>query len=292
MDLALLWELFHYPILAALGAGAVVPLVGCFLFLRRTSFYGLALPQFSAAGVAAGFMAMPWWVEHVGLGGLDLESALEDTHAAMNYHLAWSALATFGGLGALVALGRRGGSEVARVAAAFAIASALTVLCAHASPIGEIFVHELLRGELLAVGVHEFETLAVVLGLTLAAFLVFQRDFLIVSYDPESARVLGKPVRRLEFALAALTGACVSAGALTVGPVVLFGLLVLPPIAARPLARSLGPLLALASLLGFLAAAGGIWMSFAIDLPLGPCVVVAAAITAVPGWLFARLRAG
>ena len=38
-------------------AGLVCPLVGCFLMLRRTSFYGIALPQFAAAGVACGFVA-------------------------------------------------------------------------------------------------------------------------------------------------------------------------------------------------------------------------------------------
>lgn len=289
MDLGLILELFGLSIAAALIAGAVVPWVGAFLFLRRTSFYGLALPQFAAAGVAAGFAAMPWWVAHVGIGDMDLRTALSDTHAAMNYHLAWAATFTFGGLAGLVALGRgRRGSEVARVAAAFSLASAGTVLFAHASPTGEIFVSELLRGEILAVGRHELETLAVALGVTLILLALYRRDLLLVCYDPETARVLGKPVWAFELLLATLTGLCVSAGTLSVGPVVLFGLLVLPPIAARPFARSMLGLLVLSSGMGVAASALGIWVSFACDVPLGPCVVVAAALTCVPGWV-ARL---
>jgi zinc transport system permease protein len=285
MDWATLWELFKLPIVAAFMAGAVVPLVGCFLFLRRTSFYGLALPQFAAAGVALGFVLMPAWVARFGLRGLDIETALADTHAAMNYHLAWASAATFGGLAALVALGRRGGNEVARVAVAFALASAATVLCAHASPIGEIFVTELLRGEILAVGIHELETLAVALGVTLALFLWLGRDLVLVSFDPETAQVLGKPVWLFELALAGATGLCVSAASLTVGPVVLFGLLVVPPVAVRPFARSMPTMLGMSSAMGLLAVAAGIWGSFHYDLPLGPCVVVAAGGLAAPALL-------
>ena len=289
MGLAEMLRLFGLSIAAALVAGAVVPWVGVFLFLRRTSFYGLALPQLAAAGVAAGFVAMPWWIEHVGIGGLDLAAALADTHAAMNYHLAWAALFTFGGLAALVFLGRRGrGSEVARVAAGFALASAATILFAHRSPVGEIFVDDLLRGEILAVGIHELETLCVALGVTLLAFLLFQRDFLIVSYDRETARVLGKRVWAFELALAVVTGLTVSAGVLTVGPVVLFGLLVLPPIAVRPFARSLPGMLALSSLFGVLTCLLGIWSSFHWDLPLGPCVVLAGGVACLPARIARR----
>jgi ABC-type Mn2+/Zn2+ transport system permease subunit len=268
----------------------VVPRIGSYLFLRRTSFYGLALPQLAATGVACGFAVMPWWVRHVGIGDLDLAAALEDTHAAMNYHLGWASAFTLGGLGVLLLWGRRSGSEVAHVAAAFVVASAATVLFAHASPMGEIFVHELLRGEILAVGIHELETLAGILGLSFVLLLWFQNDFVLVSYDRETAQVLGKRVRLFEIGLAFLVAACVASGTMTVGPVVLFGLLVLPPIAARPFARSISHFLWLASGFGVFGTVLGIWSSFHWDLPLGPCVVLACALGTLPGWFATLLR--
>lgn len=282
-------QLFGWAILAALVAGAVCPLVGCFLYVRRTSFYGITLPQFAAAGVAFGFAVMPWWIEHVGLGDLDVARAMGDSHAAQNYHLAWAAVFTFGGLAALVALGRRGGSEAGRVAASFALATAATVLFAHLSAFGDVYVGDLLRGEILAVDVHQFETIAAILGLVLLALVVFHRDLVLVAFDRETAVVLGKRVLAFEVLSIALTGLTVSVGTMTVGPMVLFGLLVLPPIAARPWARSMQAYLALSAALGVAAVAGGVLLSFRLDVPLGPAVVAAAAVELLPIPLARRL---
>ncbi len=279
-------DLFRWAILAALTAGVVCPLVGAFLHVRRTSFYGIALPQFATAGVVFGFLVLPWWVATFGLGGLTAEDALSDSHAAMTYHLAWAAVFTFGGLISLMLLSRRGGSEIGRVAAAFAIARAATVLFGRLSPVGRAFVDELLQGEILGVGVHEFEQIAVLLALVLLLVVVFHRDLLLVSFDREFARVLEKNVLVDEGVLVVLTGLTVSIGTMTFGPTLLFGLLVLPPIAARPWSRSMQGYLALASALGVVAVLGGVLASFELDLPLGAAIVAVAAATLVPG-LFA-----
>src|SRR5206468_10313093 len=83
-------DLFRYALMAALIAAVVCPLVGCSLLVRRTSFYGITLPQFATAGVVFGFVLLPWWIERVGLGGVTIDEALSDSHAAMNFHLAWA----------------------------------------------------------------------------------------------------------------------------------------------------------------------------------------------------------
>ena len=282
-------SLFRWALLAALLAGAVYPVLGTFLHVRRTSFYGIALPQFATAGMVAGFAALPWWIEHIGLGGLDLAAATSDSHAAMNYHLAWASLSTFGGLLLLLWLGRRGGSEVGRVAAAFAIASAAVVLFGRISPVGKGFVDELLGGELLGVGVHEFETLAVVLGLGALAFALYGRDFLVESYDRETALVLGKRVLLLEGLLTAVTGLLVSVGAMILGPIPLFGLLVLPPIAARAWAGSMAGYLRLSVAFGLIAVLLGVLASFEFDLPMGAAIAAAAALAHLPGFVLRRL---
>ena len=284
-------ELFGPAILAALVAGAVCPLVGNFLFLRRTGFYGVALPQFAAAGVAFGFAVLPLWVAYVGVGELDEAEIASGSHSALNYHLFWASLFTFAGLVGLAVLGRRGrGSEAARVAAAFSVASAITILAAHESPAGEIFVHSLLRGEILAVGVHELEILAGVYALVLLAIVVFQRELVLVAFDREAALVSGRRVLLLDALLLNLVGATVATGVMIVGPVVLFGLLVLPPLAARALAWSMSSYSWLASALGVLAAVGGIALSFQLDWPLGPAVVTAAAASLLPSWVVGKLR--
>ncbi len=292
MDLSLYWELFHFAILAALLAGVVCPLMGAFLLVRRTGFYGVTLPQFAACGVACGYAVLPWWLANVGLGGLDLEAALESPHALRNYVLAWGALFTFGGLLGLVLLGARKETETGRVAAAFAIAAAVTVLLAQKAPTGREFIEQLLRGEILTVDSHEFETIAAVYAVVLVLLWLFHRDLLLVSFDREFALVLGKRVKAFEALLMILTGLTVSAGVLIVGPIVLFGLLVIPPLAARGLARSMVSFFVLSAAFGVVAAAGGLVASFALDWPLGPSLCAVAALELVPGWAFGRLRHG
>ncbi len=280
-------DLFRYAVAAALVAGVVCPLVGCALFLRRTSFYGITLPQFATAGVVFGFILLPWWIETIGLGGVTVDAALSNSHAAMNFHLAWASAFTFGGLLALVLLGRRGqGSETGRVAASFALASAATVLLGRLAPAGKAFVDELLSGEVLSVGVHQLEVLAGFYLAVLAALALFRHDFLLVSFDRDLAHVLGKRVTLLELGLITITGVTVSVGTMIFGPTLLFGLLVIPPLAARQWARSMQGFQLLSAGLGVLSVALGVFASFELDLPLGAAVVGASALTLVPKLFF------
>ena len=57
-----IFEFFGFAIAATLIAGAICPLVGTFLLVRRTGFYGIALPQFAAAGTVLGFVLLPAWL--------------------------------------------------------------------------------------------------------------------------------------------------------------------------------------------------------------------------------------
>jgi ABC-type Mn2+/Zn2+ transport system permease subunit len=285
-------RLFGWAIAATLCAGFTCPLVGAFLHVRRTSFYGIALPQFATAGVILGFGVLPWWIDHLGLGGLTLDEAFGDYHAALHYHLSWAAAFTFGGLGALSLASRRGGSEIVNVAIAFAITNALAILFGRLSPIGQAFVEELMHGEVLGVGVHEFETVAVVSGLVVGCIVFWRRDLVLVSFDREYARVQGLSVQAFELLLAFLTGLIVATGTMTLGPTLLFGLLVLPSAAARQLATSMRAFLILSPLLGVISSALGITASFGFDLPMGAAVVVASALTFLLCWLVPKRGRG
>ncbi len=284
-------DLFRFAIAAALLAGCVCPLIGTLLWLRRMSFYGITLPQFAAAGVVFGYVVMPWWVSTVGLGGLTLEAALADAHAASNYLLVWAALFSLAGLLGLAALSRRRkGSEAGRVAASFAIANAATFALGRLSPIGKSHVDDLLQGEVLGVGLHEFETIAVVLGLVLLCAWRWRRDLILVAFDREFAQVLGLRVTAIDVGLHVLCAATVGVGTMILGPTMLFGLLVLPPIAARQIASSMDALFLLASVLGAASSIGGILVSFEFDLPLGASVVLAGALTCALTWLLGSRR--
>ncbi|HEX2229635.1 MAG TPA: metal ABC transporter permease, partial [Candidatus Binatia bacterium] len=94
----------------------VCPLVGAHLILRRRAFLGVTLPQIAACGVAFTF-----WIYH--------EAGA--THGAGSERLlavAGSLFFTLGGMALLAYLDRHDtGSSEGRLAAAYALASALTI---------------------------------------------------------------------------------------------------------------------------------------------------------------------
>jgi len=282
-------DLFRWPLLSALVAGLVLPAIGSFLLVRRTSFHGIVLPQFAAAGVVFAYAILGWWIETIGLGGLTVNDALHDPHAASTFGLVWGAVFTAGGILLLVISGRGGGSETARAAAGFAAASAAVLVLGRLSPLGRGPVDELLQGEVLGVGVHDFEVIAGALAAAGILLLWFGRDILLTSYDRETAIVLGKRATAIEALFQGIVGLAVAAGTLTLGPILVFGLLVVPPLAARPWARSMSGFVWLSVSFGVAATLLGEAASLEWDLPLGPSVVLAAAGLLAPA-PFARRR--
>ena len=60
------------------------------------------------------------------------------------------------------------------------------------------------------------------------------------------------------------------------GPLLVFGFMVLPPLAARPFARGIASFFTLSSLIGLFTAIFGFYLSIILDLPLGPTDVALA----------------
>lgn len=259
--------LFHNAILGGLGVALLCALLGIYLVLRRLVLIGVALPQAGAAGVAAVF-----WLTghgHVGAG---------ETHGLA---LAGSLAATFGSLALLVAGQRRGRSPAEwGIGALFAISSAATILFVAINPKGDIEMAGLLRGELLTITDADLRLLGVVLFAVAALFFLFRRDLLLTSFDPEFSRTLGRNPVCYDLLLYFLIGGGIALGVITAGPLVVFGFLVLPALAALRVAPGLASAFALAAALAAASFLGGFALAYRADLPAGPvCVAVAAA-----GW--------
>ncbi|HWO43881.1 MAG TPA: metal ABC transporter permease, partial [Candidatus Eisenbacteria bacterium] len=62
----------------------------------------------------------------------------------------------------------------------------------------------------------------------------------------------------------------IAIGVIMAGPLLVFGFMVLPPLAARPFAAGIASFFALSSTIGALTAIVGFYLSIALDLPLGP----------------------
>ena len=261
--------LLHHALYGSIVVGFVCPLVGVYFLLRRLVFWGVALPQVSAAGISFAFLLQ-------GLG-LNLFAGGE----AQEKHLAiiGSFLLTVLAILFLAALERREeGLSEGRIGALFALASASSILFVAWNAAGETEMLGLLKGEIVSISERDFHAMLDIFGLITLAMFIFQREFLLVSYDRDMAVTLGRKVMLWDILLYLIVGVTISLGVMTVGPLVIFGFLVIPPMAALPWARGIMSFSLIASLLGGLSAFAGFYLSYVYDLPLGPVIVSVASV--------------
>jgi ABC-type Mn2+/Zn2+ transport system permease subunit len=249
--------------------GLVCPLVGAYFVLRRMVFLGVALPQLSAAGIAFSFIGYRLVV------GPHEHGNLTERELAM----AGSVTFTLAGLVVLTALERRGREMVeARIGVTYAIAAALTILFLALDPHGDAEMVNLLKGEILATTRTSLTLLASVLGAVVLVLFAFRKEFLLVSFDRDLAVVFGKRVALWDGLLYLLIGATIALGVMTAGPVVTFGFLIVPPLAARLVTRRMISFSLVAAAIGGAAGFGGFYCAYRMDLPLGPAEVALASL--------------
>jgi manganese/iron transport system permease protein len=101
------------------------------------------------------------------------------------------------------------------------------------------------------------------------------RPLVLTSFDPTAARVVGLPVERLDLLLYGLIALAVVAGVTVVGTVLVTALLIVPPAAARLLARRVWTQMAVSAGLGAVAGVIGLYASYYLQLAAGGSVVLA-----------------
>jgi ABC-type Mn2+/Zn2+ transport system permease subunit len=258
--------LLRDALLAGLLVGIVCPWVGVYFVLRRIVFLGVALPQVSSAGIALAFLLH-------NLGWHFLPHAVAERWMALIGSLSLTFLTIIG----LAVVERRAGHSEGRIGAVFIVASAMSILFVAADPLGETHVLALLKGDIVTVSTESLRLLSGIYGLVLLGLWAFHRELLLVSYDPEMAVTLGRRVMFWQVTLFAIVGMTIALGVMTVGPMVVFGLLLLPPLIAYRLVRGVLTLCIVSSGVGVFSAFVGFYISYRYDLPLGPTDVVVAA---------------
>ncbi|MDM1696884.1 zinc ABC transporter permease subunit ZnuB [Thiopseudomonas alkaliphila] len=146
-----------------------------------------------------------------------------------------------------------------------------------------------LFGDLLAVSFNE--VLLIVLGSILVLGLLgyFWRNLLALTVDEELAKVEGLPVTQLRLVLMLLIAVVIAVAMKVVGVLLITSLLIIPAATAQKLARSPEQMALMASVIGLLSVLGGLSMSWHLDTPAGPSIVVCAALCFVLSLLI-RLR--
>ena len=248
--------------------GIVAPLVGVYLLARRMVFLGVALPQISTAGVAAAFVWHTYFHGHQSRDVSDFMLALVG-----------STILTFAVILGLALLERRGrGLGEGRIGMLYAIAGAVTILLLASDRVTEIGVLGLLKGEIIAIPDIELLILFLGYGAILILLTVFHKELVLVTVDREMAISLGKHVMAWDMLLFGIIGVAISLGVLVVGPLVMFGFLIVPPMIAGRLAIGMRNVSIVAALVGAGIALIGFAAAYRLDWPTGPTDVALAGV--------------
>ncbi len=263
-------EIWEVPLAASVVAGALLGFLGVYVVLRRTVFVSAALTQLSTLGLVATLLVE----ERV---HIETEHALEQLGVAMAFSVVGALV-----LGAFRA--RRLPAE-ASVGAAWVAASALVVLGSSRLVHAAHDLGGMVFGNAVAVSSAELATIAIVAALCTAVHAAFAKEIAFASFDPETARALGMPVRVWDAALFLTIGLAIPAAARALGALPVVAFLTLPAAAALLLRVGFTRAFALAGAFGVLAAALGYVLSWLWELPTGATLVSIAGLLAVPGGL-------
>jgi zinc transport system permease protein len=264
-------DAFTYPfmqraLVAALLVGLVASLLGVFVVLRRSAFFGDAIAHASLAGIAIGVVtgAPPLLFAAGVAGGIGLA------------------------LHRLERVGRLSLDTILGFILPFFMAVGVLVLSL--SPGFQPELLSYLFGSVLTVSWPGLAGIAVVAVVVAAVFARLGRRLVFATFDPDGAHAAGIDVARLLTVHHVLLALAVIASISLVGIVLVNALLVIPAATAKLLARSLKQLFVLAPLFGTAAALAGLVVSYAFDLPSGPAIVVVSGLGFLAAWLW-RARA-
>ena len=238
--------------LAAALAAIVCAVVGTFVVLKGLAFMGDAVAHSSLAGIAVAYV----------LGGSIFWGAL-----------GWAIPASI----AIAYISRRARIRLdTSVGIIYAGGFALGIIIASRASNYTADLFSFLFGNVLGASWNDVLLIGVVTAIALVVVGVFYKELIFSSYDATMAAAAGIPVRLMQYLLPVLVGITTVAALKTVGIVLVLALLVTPPATAGLLARRLPGIMATAVVVALASVVAGLYVSFHLDLPSGPSIVLVA----------------
>jgi zinc transport system permease protein len=270
-------DLWLEPMIAGVLAGAILGYIGVFVVLKRMVFVSAALSEISGVGVAFAF--------YVGaILGIDphahgtIPILLEPTWFSLLFACAAAALFS-------LRPGHRRLAAETIVGLGYIVASALVLAILNSPRIAQEAhaVGDILFGNAVTVPRSQIYALFAASLAAVIAHLLFFKELLFVSYDPETALVQGVGVFRFELLLNLAIAVVISVATRAVGALPVFAFSVIPAAAALMITEKLRVTVALSILFGVVAAAVGYYVSWIEQLPTGASMVVVASVFLLPG---------
>jgi zinc transport system permease protein len=247
------YDFLQRALVAAALVGLVAPLIGVFLVQRRLALLGDGMGHVALAGVGIAFLfgtaPVPTALVAAAMGAVIIELIRAKSRTAGDLALA---LIFYGGIaGGVLFTSLAGGRSSAAL-------------------------NQYLFGSLSTVSASDLVWLALVAIGVLVVLATFGREIFVMALDPDIARTQGIRTTAMSMLLTVLAALTVVIGMRTVGLLLVSAIMIVPVAAAQQLTRAFRTTAALGVVVGELSAVLGLLVSFQLDVPPGPTIVVLA----------------
>ncbi len=138
----------------------------------------------------------------------------------------------------------------------------------------DVHLDHILFGNMLGVSIADLLQSAVVAVVVTAAIGLRWKDLLLHAFDPQQARALGLPVRRLHYGLLCLLSLAVVGALTATGIILTIAMLIAPGAIAFLLTRRFGLMLLTAVAIAVTSSLLGVYLSFFLDSASAPTIVL------------------
>lgn len=252
-------------LIGAVLVGVVCAVMGSFLLVKRWALLGDAISHAVLPGVAIAFLlGLPFVIGALATGLLTaLGIGFVERHTRIKQDAAMGLL----------------------FVSAFALG--LAIISRIRSPVDLFHV---LFGNVLAVSRQDIFLTAASGAVVLATTAFLYKELLLWAFDPIMAESVGLPVRLLHYVMLLLTSLTIVASLQAVGIVLVIAMLIAPPATAILLTDRFHRLVLLAAGIGVLAAVGGLYLSYFLDVASGATMVLVSTLFFTTALFFSPRR--
>jgi manganese/iron transport system permease protein len=242
-------------LIALVLVGGISALVGSFVVVRGMSFFADALAHAVLPGVAVSYAA----------GG-----------GAVGANLFVGGLAA-GVLSAVVIgyLTRNGRvKEDSAIGIVFVTMFALGIAIISQQGSYAVDLTHILFGSINGISANDLVIMAALGGVILLVIALFYKQLVVVSFDTSLGYTLKLPVQGLRILMLVLVAMTIVASLQAVGIALMLALLITPAATARLLVARLHSMILLSAFLGVTSGVFGFYLSYYLDVPSGPAIVL------------------
>ncbi len=244
------FEFMQRALIGGFVVAMITAMVGVFVTLRKEAFIGDGLSHAALAGVAFAFFASvsPFWM----------------------------ALATgiFMAIGITYLQRRSKLSSDSIIGVFFTLLFALGIVIFNLTPGFRPEISTYLFGSILSITWADvFYSLGIALTVIIA-FIVFYKQFLYGTLDPEAAYLRNVKVKFLDYLIRILTAIVIVVSIKIVGVILVSALLIVPASAVKLIAKRFSQMIPFTIIFSLVGTLIGLYASYALDIPSGATIVL------------------